>query len=323
VLPAGASTGLWWGLLGVAAFSFTVPFTRVAVGGLSPLFIGSGRAVVAAVLAAGALAATRPRMPRGRQWARLAVVGAGVVVGFPLLTSYALTTAPASHGAVVIALLPAATATMAVLRGHERPPVSFWVIAAVGALAAIGFASAQWGGLGQLRWSDLLLFGAVVAAAIGYAEGGLLARELGAWQTVSWALVLCAPLMVLLAGVSVARHAPTADAAQWAAFGYLGVVSMFLGFFAWYRGLAIGPMAQVSQVQLAQPVLSISWAALLLGEALTWTTVVGGLVVIACAGAAVRARLGIPWLSRAGEALATPNSPDPVAAPAAATPGGD
>lgn len=292
VLPVSTATGLWWGLVGVAAFSFTVPFTRVAVGGLSPLFIGSGRAVVAAVLAGVALAATRQGMPRGRQWARLAVVGGGVVVGFPLLTSYALTTAPASHGAVVIALLPAATATMAVLRGHERPPVAFWVVAAVGALAAMGFASAQWGGLGQLRWADLLLFGAVVAAAIGYAEGGLLARELGAWQTVSWALVLCAPLMVVLATVSATRHVPTATGVQWAAFAYLGVVSMFLGFFAWYRGLAIGPMAQVSQVQLVQPVLSISWAALLLGEVLTWVTVVGGLVVISCAGAAVRVRLG-------------------------------
>jgi drug/metabolite transporter (DMT)-like permease len=281
-----------------------VPFTRVAVGALSPLFIGSARAVVAALLAAVALAATRQRVPRTRQWARLAVVGAGVVVGFPLLTSYALTSAPASHGAVVIALLPAATATMAALRGHERPPVSFWVIAGVGALAAMGFASAQWGGFGRLHWSDLLLFGAVVAAAIGYAEGGLLARELGAWQTVSWALVLCAPLMVVLTGWSVAHEAPTATAGQWAAFAYLGVVSMFLGFFAWYRGLAIGPMAQVSQVQLVQPVLSISWAALLLGEALTWATLVGGLVVIACAGAAVRMRLGIPTLRRAAAAVA-------------------
>jgi drug/metabolite transporter (DMT)-like permease len=166
------------------------------------------------------------------------------------------------------------------------------------------FASVQGGDVGRLQWADLLLFGAVVAAAVGYAEGGLLARELGAWQTVSWALVLCAPLMVVLTGWSVAHEAPTATAGQWAAFAYLGVVSMFLGFFAWYRGLAIGPMAQVSQVQLVQPVLSISWAALLLGEALTWATLVGGLVVIACAGAAVRMRLGIPTLRRAAAAVA-------------------
>jgi drug/metabolite transporter (DMT)-like permease len=276
----------------VGAFSFTVPFTRVAVGGLSPLFIGSGRAVVAALLAGAALALTRQRLPHGRQWARLAVVGGGVVLGFPLLTSYALTTAPASHGAVVIALLPAATAAMAVLRGHERPPVTFWIVAGIGAVVAIGFASAQWGGVGQLRWSDLLLFGAVVAAAVGYAEGGLLARELGAWQTISWALVLCAPLMGLLTVLSAAQQTPTGTPVQWAAFAYLGVVSMFLGFFAWYHGLALGPMSQVSQVQLVQPVLSICWAALLLGEQLTWATVLGGVVVILCAGAAIRVRLG-------------------------------
>ncbi|AXG14253.1 DMT family transporter [Intrasporangium calvum] len=290
-IPYTPAAGLMWGLVGVAAFSFTVPFTRVTVGGLSPLFIGSGRAVVAAVLAALALALTRQRLPRGRQWMRLAVVGGGVVVGFPLLTSFALTTTPASHAAVVIALLPAATAAMAVLRCHERPPALFWVVSAFGAVAAMAFASAQGGGVGHLQWSDLLLFGAVVAAAIGYAEGGLLARELGAWQTVSWALVVCSPLMLALTAVAVGSQPPSGTPVQWAAFAYLGVVSMFLGFFAWYHGLGIGPMAQVSQVQLVQPVLSILWAGLLLGEHLTRATVFGGLIVILCAGAAVRVRL--------------------------------
>ncbi|WP_456505430.1 DMT family transporter [Arthrobacter sp. UYCu723] len=286
--------GLRWGLLGVAAFSFTVPFTRLAVAGLSPLFIGSARAVIAAVLAAFALSLTRQRFPRGAQWTRLAVVAGGIVVGFPLLTSFALTTAPATHGAVVIALLPAATATAAVLRARERPRKAFWVATAIGALAAIAFAFAQSGGLGQLHWADLLLLGAVVAAAIGYAEGGLLARELGAWQTVSWALVLASPLMVFLAALSAARQPPSGTPVQWAALAYLGIVSMFLGFFAWYRGLAIGPMAQVSQIQLVQPVLSICWAGLLLGETLTWTTIFGGLAVILCAGIAVRVRLNPP-----------------------------
>jgi len=291
VVPVPSRCGLWWGGLGVAAFSFTVPLTRVAVAGFSPLFIGSVRAVVAGVLAALALAATRQRLPRGGQWWRLTLVGGGVVVGFPLLTSYALSTAPASHGAVVIAVLPAATAVMAVLRGHEHPPLPFWIAAGVGAFAALSFASAQWGGLGQLHWADLLLFGAVLSAAVGYAEGGLLARELGAWQTVSWALVLCSPLMIALTVVAAAGRTPDGTPTQWAALAYLGVISMFLGFFAWYRGLAIGPMAQVSQVQLIQPVLSICWAGLLLGEHLGWATVLGGLVVIACAGSAVRVRL--------------------------------
>jgi drug/metabolite transporter (DMT)-like permease len=277
--------------LGVAAFSFTVIFTRVAVAALSPLFIGSARAVVAALLAAAALALTKQRLPSGVQWVRLAVVAGGVVVGFPLFTSFALTTAPASHSAVVIALLPAATAVTAVLRGKERPPMLFWAMAAIGAGAALVFATLNGGGFGQLHSSDLLLFGAVLAAAVGYAEGGLLARELGAWQTVSWALVLASPLMTTLMAVSVIEAPPAATPVQWAAFAYLAIVSMYVGFFAWYRGLAIGPMARVSQIQLVQPVLSITWAALLLREELTASTVLGGIAVIVCAGVAVRIRL--------------------------------
>lgn len=232
--------------MGVTAFSFTVPFTRIAVGALSPLFVGSGRAVVAAALAVAALVLTRQRLPRGTQWVRLCVVGAGIVIGFPLLTSFALVTA------------------IAVVHG---------------------------GGFGQLHWSDLMLLGAVLAAAVGYMEGGLLARELGAWQTVCWALVVCLPVMLALSAAAASATPPTGSFREWSAFGYLGVVSMFLGFFAWYRGLSIGPMAQVSQVQLIQPVLSIAWAGLLLGEHITAATVLGGLVVVACAGTAVRARI--------------------------------
>lgn len=284
--------GLLWGLLGVLAFSFTVPFTRVAVESLSPLFVGAGRAVIAAALAGVALAVTRQHSPTPRQWARLAVVAGGVVAGFPLLTSLALTTTPAGHGAVVIALLPAATAVIAVLRGRERPGGGFWAAAACGALAAVGFAALNGGGMQSLQPADLLLLGAVAAAAIGYAEGGMLARELGAWQTVSWALVVASPVMVALTAVSVAQAPPVAPVEGWLAFAYLSVVSMFLGFFAWYRGLAIGPMAQVSQVQLVQPVLTLAWAALILHEEVTPMTLGGGLAVIACAGLAVRSRAG-------------------------------
>ncbi|MDI2029432.1 DMT family transporter [Saccharopolyspora sp. TS4A08] len=278
-----------WGFLGVLAFSFTVPFTRIAVGGLSPLLIAAGRGAVAGILAAAALLALRQRLPRGTQWARVAVVSGGVVVGFPFLTSYALTTTPATHGAVVIGVLPAATAVMAVLRGHERPPKAFWVLAALGAVAAVSFAALQ--GLGGLHLADLLLFGAVVSAAIGYAEGGLLARELGAWQTISWSLVVAAPVMIALTAAALAEQPPAATPIQWASFGYLAVVSQYTGFLAWYRGLAIGPMTQVSQIQLTQPVMTILWAALLLAEPLTWSTLLGGLAVVAFAALSVRTRL--------------------------------
>ncbi|MBC9955137.1 DMT family transporter [Leucobacter sp. cx-42] len=288
----GSHAGLWWGVLGVAAFSFTVPLTRIAVGdgNMSPLFVGSGRAVIAAVLAAAALWFTRQKLPRGRQWIQVGVVAAGSVVGFPLLTSFALTKSPASHGAVVIAVLPIVTAVIAALRTGERPNRRFWLASLVGAAAAVGFAALQSGGFGALSWPDLLLFASVIVCGIGYAEGGILSRSLGAWQTISWALVAAAPVSVLLTAVAVAQQPPTGSAPEWAAFAYLACISMFLGFVAWYRGLAIGPMAQVSQVQLSQPVMSICWAALLLGEQLDWVTVGGGVIVVACALVAVRSR---------------------------------
>lgn len=290
--------GLAWGLVGVIAFSFTVPFTRIAVGGtggagLDPLFVGCGRAVVAAALAAVALIAFGAPLPTRRQWLRLAPVSAGVVAGFPILTSLAMQRTSAGHAAVVIGLLPAATAVVAVLLTGERPSSRFWLGAALGVGATVVFSLLAHGGsVGSGPGvADALLAAAVVLGAIGYAQGGLMSRELGSWQTICWALVLAAPVMVTVSAVSVVTHPPHAGAGQWSAFAYLAGVSMFLGFFAWYRGLAIGPMTTVSQIQLVQPVLSVCWAVVMLGEHLTVPLVVGGCAVIACAAFTVRSRV--------------------------------
>ncbi|WP_235531000.1 MULTISPECIES: DMT family transporter [unclassified Nocardioides] len=287
---SASPAGLGWGFLGVLAFSFTLPLTRLALEDLSPLFIGAGRAVIAALLAATALAVTRQALPRGRQWLRLLVVAGGVVAGFPLLTSYALTEVPAAHGAVVIALLPAATAVLAVLRTGERPVPAFWIFSAFGAVAAVAFAIAQGGGVSHVQRADVLLFIAVFLCAAGYAEGALLTKELGPWQTISWALVVALPAMAVLTAISVVQQSPSGSVGVWACFAYVSTISMYLGFFAWYHGLAIGPMAQVSQVQLVQPVLTIAWAGLLLAEEITWLTFVGGLAVILFARGATSSR---------------------------------
>ncbi|MEF2976067.1 DMT family transporter [Subtercola sp. YIM 133946] len=285
------SAGLVFGFLGVLSFSFTLPFTRVVVGELDPLFVGAGRAVVAAALSIIVLLVIRPRLPRGRQWLRLLVVAAGVVAGFPLLTSFAMQSAPAAHGAVVIGVLPAATAVVAVLRGGERPSRAFWLASIAGLGAVVVFVAVSGGGLTGLHPSDLLLLAAVVLAAIGYAEGALLARELGSWQIICWALVIGLPVMLPLALVG-ASHGPlTAGPGAWLALAYVSIVSQFIGFFVWYRGLAIGPIATISQVQLLQPVLTIVWAALLFGEGLDPVVVIAATVVVVCAGSAVRARV--------------------------------
>lgn len=282
--------GLIFGGLGVLAFSFTVPLTRVAVGELDATFVGLGRALVAAVLAAIVLAATRQKVPESRYWIRLFVTGFGVIVGFPLFTSLALRELPAADGAVIVGLLPAATAVMAVLRLGERPSRTFWAASAFGLFAVLLFAASQ--GAGFLpRTGHLLVLLAVLSGALGYAEGASLSRELGGWRVISWALVFLAPFLAPFVVVAALRSGVSAGPAAWSSFGYLSVVSMYLGFFAWYKGLAMGGVAAVGQIQLAQPILMLLWSALLIGERVGVFTILCALLVLASVFASQRTRV--------------------------------
>jgi drug/metabolite transporter (DMT)-like permease len=278
VTPADRRAGILWGFVGVTAFAVTLPAMRVAVASLDPVFVGLGRAVVAAALAAIALAVTRTPWPARPLWPRLAVVALGVVVGFPLLTAWAMRYVPSSHGAVVVGLLPLATAVAGAWLAHERPSVRFWLCAVAGSAVVAGFA--LWQGSGALHVADLLLIGAVAAAAIGYAEGARLTRLLGGWQVISWALVLSAPLLIVPTWLA-AEGAASAPWQAWLAFLYVSVVSMYLGFFAWYRALAQGGIAAVGQVQLLQPFLTFAFAALFLGEQLEASMLVAAALVVA------------------------------------------
>jgi drug/metabolite transporter (DMT)-like permease len=274
-MPAGITAGA----LGVLAFSMSLPATRVAVQQLDPWFVAFGRAVGAGLLAVGYLVLSRAPRPTPGQWRRLAVVALGVVVGFPLFTSLALTVQTSAHGAVVIAVLPAITAVFAASRAGERPPALFWAASAGGLAAVLAFLVAGGAVRGALSGADLFLLAAVVLCGLGYAEGGALARELGGARTICWALVLALPVTVTVT-LAVPHH--RGGVAAWAGFGYLTVVSMFLGFFAWYAGLARGGVARIGQIQLAQPVLTLLWSALLLGETVTPASIGAAVVVLAC-----------------------------------------
>ncbi len=276
VLPASPGVGgLAFGLLGVLGFSLTLPATRLAVASFDPLIVGLGRSLVAACLAAPLLLVTGQARPTRSQLRGLALVVLGVIIGFPLLTAWAMRIVPASHGAVVLGLLPLATALAAALRAHERPSPTFWCASVAGSLAVVGFAVATGGG--SFHPADFALLCSVVLAALGYAEGGRLARELGGWQVICWALLLAAPLLVVPVAYAVCQYGLAATPTAWAGFAYVSVISMFLAFFAWFHGLAVGGVARVSQLQLLQPFFTLSAAALFLGERV-------GTGAIACAG---------------------------------------
>jgi len=294
-LPRGLSdetTGMLLGLIGVAIFSLTLPFTRLAVGGeagLSPVFVALGRALVAAVLAGGWLYWKRAPLPPRSALPALAMVAAGCVIGFPWLTSIAMRNLPAAHGAVLVGILPLATAVFAALLGGEKPSAGFWTMAILGSLLVAGFALRQSGG--SLHLADLAaqlaMLLAVVLAAMGYAAGGRLSQTLGGQQTICWALVLAAPLLLPVVGWLCWEQAAQivhAGAAAWTGFAYVSVFSMFIGFFFWYRGMALGGVARVGQVQLVQPFLTLLGATVVLGEALEWPTVIFAIAVIAVVG---------------------------------------
>ena len=283
---ANINRGLWLGLLGIVVFAATLPMTRLAVGTpdapqMSGLFIAMGRAVVAAALSVVFLLATRAPLPRREDWRPLAITAAGVVLGFPLFTSLAMRHVEAMHASVIIGMLPLATAAVGALLHRQRPSNGFWLCASVGSALVMAFALLRSGSTDGLRIqpADLLLLAAVMCAAVGYGYGGRLSQQMRADHVICWALVMALPLTLPLS-VTSWPVAPLKASAWWG-FSYVAVFSMWLGFFAWYRGLALGGTVRVSQVQLAQPFLSMLFAVPLLGERLDAVTVGFGLAVMA------------------------------------------
>lgn len=278
--------GWGFGLLGILIFSGSLPATRVAVAGFAPLFLTAARAAIAAVLAALLLAALRQARPARADLLPLAVVALGVVVGFPLLTALALQHVTAAHSIVFIGLLPLATAFFAVVRGGERPKPAFWLFSGLGSAVVAGFALLGSGG-GTLT-GDLLMVGAVVLCGLGYAEGAALARRLGGWQVISWALLLAAPVMAAVALATLPASWSGITGPAWVGLGYVSVFSMLVGFVFWYRGLAAGGIAAVGQLQLLQPFFGLALAALVLGEPVAWTMIVAASLVVLCVAGARR-----------------------------------
>ncbi len=268
-VASDAARGLLLGMAGVIMFALSIPMTRLAGGSaaapqLDPAFVAFGRAAVAGLLSIGYLALTRARRPRGREWAWLAFTAAGVVFGWPLLLGLAVRRVDAVHASVVSGVLPLSTAVIAALVLRQRPSAGFWACALAGLALVVGFAA--WRGAGRLELADVLLLGAVVSASAGYVSGARLSGALSAEQVICWVLVISLPLTLPLA-LWTRPVAPVAISA-WVGFAYVSLVSMWIGFFAWYRGLAQGGTLRVSQVQVLQPFLSMLFAVPLLGEPL-------------------------------------------------------
>ncbi|MBX9930461.1 MAG: DMT family transporter [Methylobacterium sp.] len=274
------------GLLGVIIFSASLPATRVAVGGFTPFFLTSARAVIAALLGAGLLLVLRQRRPARSDLLSLAIVSLGVVIGFPLLTAMALRHITAAHSIVFIGLLPLATVIFGVMRGGERPKPAFWLFSGIGSLTVAGFALAN--GDGASLTGDLLMAVAILLCGLGYAEGAALSRRLGGWQVISWALVLSLPVMAVVALATLPDVWSGIGLPAWLGLAYVSVFSMLVGFMFWYRGLALGGIAGVGQLQLLQPFFGLALAGLLLHEPVAPTMLAACSLVVLCVAGAKR-----------------------------------
>lgn len=270
--------GLLLGLAGVICFSLTLPATSIAVEYFGTTVVGLGRTVVAAILVAVVLFVRKEKLPSPSQFKSLLIVAVGAVLGFPLLTSWAMESLPVSHGAVEVALLPLATAGFAMFRAGEIPSIKFWISSIIGSLAVIMYALHL--GFGQLQFADLALLMAVIILGLSYAEGGKLAKELGSWQVIAWAIMIGAPFFIIPVGLNLTTEMLHAPIQAWVSLIYLAVVSQFLAYVAWYSGMAMGGIARVSQIQYLQPFLMILFATVFLDESITSFTLVTAVIVV-------------------------------------------
>lgn len=273
-------------MLGVIIFSGSLPATRLAIADFTPLFLTSARAVIAALLAGACLVALGQPRPRASDLLSLAVVAIGVVVGFPLLTALALEHITAARSTVFIGLLPLATATFAVLRGGEHPRPAFWLFSTIGSAIVVVFAIS--GGGGGSLVGDFYMIAAIIVCGLGYAEGAKLSRRLGSWQVICWALALSAPLMAALALIALPVSWDSIGTPAWLGLAYVSVFSMLVGFVFWYRGLALGGIASVGQLQLLQPFFGLTLSALVLGEPIAVSMLLATAMIVVCVALARR-----------------------------------
>jgi drug/metabolite transporter (DMT)-like permease len=252
------------GLIGVVIFAGSLPATKLAVMDFDPIFLTCARATIAALFGLALVVAFRQGPPSRADMSSLAAVALGVVIGFPLLTALALQYLTSAHSIVFLGLLPLCTAIFGVIRAGERPKPAFWLFSVIGSGFVIGYAASN--GIETSLKGDLLMLAAVLVCGLGYAEGARLSRHLGGWQVISWALILALPFSLAIVLMTMPASFAGVRLPAWIGLAYVSIFSMMIGFVFWYRGLAHGGIAAVSQLQLLQPFLALGFAALLLHE---------------------------------------------------------
>ena len=270
--------GMLIGFIGILIFSLTLPVSKIAILSFDPYFIAFGRATLAGTVALAYLLYKKEIMPSKADFAKFVVIALGVVFGFPIFTTVAMTEGSSSHGAVILGMMPLATTVIGVIRFKERPSLGFWMVSLLGAALVVVYALLK--SSGSFTYVDGLLVLGGISACVGYVEGGELSRKMNPRSVISWALVISLPVNIVMSYVTFNTQYVHAGPIAWTSFLYLSLFSMFIGFFFWYEGLAVGGIARVSQVQLLQPFCTLVVASVLLGDSLTITNLFFAFLVV-------------------------------------------
>ena len=270
--------GMLIGFIGILIFSLTLPVSKIAVLSFDPYFIAFSRATLAGLVALAYLLYTKERIPSKTDFAKFVVIALGVVFGFPIFTTVAMTEGSSSHGAVILGMMPLASTVIGVIRFKERPSLGFWLVSLLGAALVVAYALLK--NAGSFTYIDGLLVLGGICACIGYVEGGELSRKMNPRSVISWALVISLPINIVMSYITFEMQYLHTGSMAWMILIYLSLFPMFIGFFFWYEGLAIGGIARVSQVQLIQPFCTLVVASILLGDALTIMNLVFAFLVV-------------------------------------------
>jgi drug/metabolite transporter (DMT)-like permease len=272
------SKGMLIGFIGILIFSLTLPISKITVVTFNPYFIAFGRAALAGLVALAYLSYKHEPLPSKTDLVKFAVIALGVVFGFPIFTTVAMQEGSSSHGAVILGMMPLATTVIGVIRFKERPSLGFWLVSLLGAALVVVYALLK--SSGSFTYIDGLLVLGGICACVGYVEGGELSRKMNPRTVISWALVISLPINIVATYFTFSSAYWGADAITWTSFVYLSIFPMYLGFFFWYEGLAVGGIARVSQVQLIQPFCTLLASSFLLGDRITLMNMVFAFLVV-------------------------------------------
>ncbi len=262
--------GVLLGVVAVSCFAMTLPMTRyLFLLDLTVWDVAVGRSLIGALFALVLLIVTRQKLPQKKFLPKLLLVGIAAAFGFNLLITYGTHSVPASNGGVILAANGISAALFARILSPERPSLKFWVTSLAGFVLIIVFSYLSNGSVNvlQVYYGELALLGAVLMAGISHALGAVLAREMGSWQVICWAMVMTLPLLIPLSFIVMDFNAiEYLSAWGWFHMMFLGVVNSCFVFFMWYHAMILGGISKTTQLQLSKPFITFFVAVIWLSE---------------------------------------------------------